>query len=54
MSITRKVPEITSAAITPNPADINNTVKLIVKVVEKIVILTEEKIYSNEVYSGEV
>lgn len=53
MSISYKFPDITNATITPNPVNMNTIVKLSVTVTEKTVVLTEEKIYSNETYSGE-
>ena len=53
MSIQLTIPEITSARITPNPANINSSVLIQVFITEKVVTLSEEKIYSGELYSGE-
>ena len=47
-------PVFSSIQITPNPTTINNTIKVIAKVEDKLVILEPEVFYSNEIYSGEV
>lgn len=47
-------PLIKSATITPNPADINASVSLAVVVEDGKLYLKPAKIYSGEVYSGEV
>lgn len=49
-----KIVVITEASITPNPAVINQQIKISVKAEERTVILEAEKIYSGEFYSGEV
>lgn len=48
------IPEITAASFSVNPAVINGKTVLSVTVTEKTVILEPEKIYSGELYSGEV
>lgn len=48
------IPEITSAAFSLNPADMNSKTVLSVTVIEKAVILEPEFFYSGEIYSGEV
>ena len=47
-------PVFSSIQITPNPTTINNTIKVIAKVEDMLVILEPEVFYSNEIYSGEV
>lgn len=54
MSIQLLMPEVVNALILPNPTDINSTIRIQVTVSEKLVTLDEEKLYSGEVYSGEV
>lgn len=48
------IPEITAASFSVNPAVINGKTVLSVTVTEKTVILEPEKIYSGEIFSGEV
>ena len=48
------VPEIVSAAFSVNPATINQSIVLTVKVTETTIVLEPEKRYSGELYSGEV
>ena len=47
------IPKILSAYITPNPADINNSILISVSAEDESVILKAEYFYSNEIYSGE-
>lgn len=51
---TTVVPEIVSAVFSINPANINQTIVLTVKVTETTIVLEAEKRYSGEFYSGEV
>ena len=48
------VPEIVSAVFSVNPATINQSIVLTVKVTETTIVLEPEKRYSGELYSGEV
>lgn len=48
------VPEIVSAVFSVNPATINQSIVLTVKVTEITIDLEPEKRYSGELYSGEV
>ena len=48
------IPEITAAAFSVNPADMNIKTVLSVTVIEKTVILEPDFFYSGEIYSGEV
>ena len=48
------IPEITAAAFSVNPADMNSKTVLSVTVIEKMVILEPDFFYSGEIYSGEV
>lgn len=48
------IPEIVSASFSVNPTTINTRIVLSVQVIDKTVYLEPEKIYSGEVYSGEV
>lgn len=48
------VPDISSAAFSVNPVAINSKTVLTIKVTEKIVVLEPDKMYSGELYSGEV
>lgn len=48
------IPEITTAAFSVNPADMNSKTVLTVTVIEKTVILEPDFFYSGEIYSGEV
>ncbi len=51
---TVKIPEILSAEFSINPITINGKTVIQVIVTEKTVILEPEKIFSGEIYSGEV
>ena len=51
---TAVMPKIVSAVFSINPASINQTIVLTVKVTETTVALEAEKRYSGEFYSGEV
>lgn len=51
---TTLVPEIVSAVFSINPANINQSIVLSVKVAEITIALEPEKRYSGELYSGEV
>lgn len=48
------IPQITAASFSVNPVVMNGKTVLSVAVTEKTVILEPEKIYSGELYSGEV
>jgi hypothetical protein len=48
------VPEITSAAFSVNPVNMNSSTILSVTVTEKTIVLEPEKYYSGEFFSGEV
>ena len=48
------IPEISAAAITPNPVDMNRQATLTVTVTERIIQLQPEIYYSGDLYSGEV
>ena len=48
------IPEIIAASFSLNPAVINVKTVLSVTVTEKTVILEPDKIYSGEIFSGEV
>lgn len=54
MEYTVLVPVISSASFSVNPVGINTATKISVVVTEKTIVLEPEKIYSGEVYSGEV
>ncbi len=53
-SYTTVVPKIVSAMFSVNPANINQSIVLIVEVTETTIVLEAEKRYSGEFYSGEV
>ena len=48
------IPEITAATFSVNPAVINGKTVLSISITEKTIILEPEKIYSGEIFSGEV
>ena len=54
MSLQYVFPTVTSATISPNPVDMNTVFKLSVTVMERIVELDSESIFSNEIHSGEM
>ena len=51
---TTTIPTIVSAVFSINPASINQSIVLTVKVTETTIVLEPEKRYSGEIYSGEV
>ena len=56
MSVSVLVPVVQSASMSPNPANINNSVSLTVSVAEQIIVLDEIYPYCGQVniYCGEV
>lgn len=56
MSVTITVPLVQSASMSPNPANINTAVSLVVQVIEQSIVLNEIYPYSgqNNIFSGEV
>lgn len=49
-----KMPVVSAATISPNPATINSSATLSVTVTEQTVILYPQYFYSGEIYAGEV
>lgn len=48
------IPVISTASFSVNPVNINGATKISVSVIEQTITLEPEKIYSGEIYAGEV